>query len=63
MNLADVSSDLGDLKDKVDNLLGALEIPMPAEFHVKQMKSELKEISDKLKCLYIEMEGNNPWEV
>ena len=47
--------------DAIDNLLGALEIPMPAEFHVKQMKHELKEVSEKLKQIYIEEEDENPW--
>lgn len=61
MNLTDISNDIGELKDTVDNLLGALEIPMPAEFHVKQMKSELKSISDKLRSVYVEMEDNDPW--
>jgi hypothetical protein len=35
--------------ERIDNLRGALEIPMPAEFHVNQMKRELEEVSDKLK--------------
>ncbi|MEL5894263.1 hypothetical protein AAE250_12250 [Bacteroides sp. GD17] len=48
--------------EKVDNLLGAMEIPMPAEFHVNQMKRELREVSDKLKQIYVEEEDENPWE-
>ena len=47
--------------EKVDNLLGAMEIPMPAEFHVNQMKRELREVSDKLKQIYVEEEDENPW--
>lgn len=34
--------------EKTDNLRGALEIPVPAGFHVNQMKRELEEVSDKL---------------
>lgn len=41
---------------KIDNLRGALEIPMPAGFHVNQMKRELEEVSDKLKRIYVEEE-------
>lgn len=41
---------------------GALEIPMPVEFHVNQMKRELEEVSDKLKRIYVEEEDENPWE-
>ena len=47
--------------DTIDNLLGAMKIPMPAEFHVKQMKHELKEVSDRLKRIYVEEEDENPW--
>lgn len=61
MNLTDISNEIGELKDKVDNLNGALEIPMPAEFHVKQMKGQLEEVSNKLKSIYIEMTDENIW--
>lgn len=47
--------------ETIDNLLGALELPMPAEFHVNQMKRELKEVSVKLKQIYVEEEDENPW--
>ena len=47
--------------DTIDNLLGEMKIPMPAEFHVKQMKHELKEVSDRLKRIYVEEEDENPW--
>ena len=50
------------LLKKIDNLRGALEIPMPAGFHVNQMKRELEEVSDKLKRIYVEEEDGNPWE-
>jgi len=53
--------EFGEVINTVDNLLGSLEIPMPAEFHVKQMKRELKEVSDKLKRIYVEEEDENPW--
>lgn len=47
--------------ETIDNLLGALELPMPAEFHVNQMKRELEEVSTKLKQIYVEEEDENPW--
>lgn len=53
--------EFGEVIDTIDSLLGALEIPMPAEFHVNQMKRELKEVSDKLKRIYVEEEDENPW--
>lgn len=54
--------EFGEVIDRIDNLLGALELPMQAEFHVNQMKHELSEISEKLKQIYVEEEGENPWE-
>ena len=61
MSTTDISNDIGELKDRIDNLKGALEIPMPAEFHVKQMKRELAEISEQLKSIYIEITDENIW--
>lgn len=54
--------EFGEVIDRIDNLLGALELPMQAEFHVNQMKHELSEISEKLKQIYVEEEGEDPWE-
>ena len=62
MSKTDISNEIGELKDKVDNLRGALEIPMPAQFHVAQMKTQLEEISEKLKGIYIEMTDENIWD-
>lgn len=56
------SEEFGEIIDRIDNLLGALGLPVPAEFHVNQMKHELSEISEKLKQIYVEEEGENPWE-
>lgn len=56
------SEEFGDIIDRIDNLLGALELPMPVEFHVNQIKSELGEMSEDLKRIYVEEEGENPWE-
>ncbi len=61
MSLTDISNEIGELKDTVDNLRGALEIQMPPQFHVTQMKNQLAEISEKLKSIYIEMTDENHW--
>lgn len=53
--------EFAEVVDSIDNLLGALEFPMPAEFHVTQMKRELKDVSEKLKRIYVEEEDENPW--
>lgn len=61
MSMTDISDRIGELKDKISNLRGAMEIPMPAEFHLKQLKSELIEIEEQLKSTYIELSDCNPW--
>ena len=38
--------EFAEIIERIDNLRGALEIPMPVEFHINQMKRELKEVSD-----------------
>ena len=58
----DKPDEFAEVIEKIDNLRGALEIPMPAGFHVNQMKRELEEVSDKLKRIYVEEEDENPWE-
>ena len=56
------SEDLAELVDIIDNLRCALDLPMPPEFHVEQMKVELEVLSKDLKELYIKETGENPWE-
>lgn len=53
---------IGKLADKADNFLAATNLPMPPEFHLKQLKVGLKEISDALKLIYQDVTGINPWE-
>ena len=56
------SEEFGEIIDRIDNLLDALELPMPAEFHVNQMKHALSDMSEKMKRIYVEEEGENPGE-
>lgn len=53
---------LGQAIDRVSNLEGALQIPMPAEFHIEQFKSLLPEILKELRDGYAEVTGEDPWE-
>lgn len=50
------------LADKVDNLRCALNLSMPADFHVNQMKTELESLSKEIKEIYTAETGENPWE-
>lgn len=53
---------LAEIAERLDNLTGSLQIPMPAQFHVDQLKNILPEIRDELRLLYISESGENPWE-
>jgi hypothetical protein len=55
------SEKLGQAIDRVDNMANALNIPMPAEFHIEQFKSTLPEIVAELKSAFAELTGENPW--
>ena len=53
---------LGQDIDTLDNLAHALLLPMPAEFHVKQLKSSLPELIEKMKNHFADAFGWDPWE-
>lgn len=54
--------ELGQLADKIDNLHGALQLPMPPQFHVDQMKSQLIELSKEVKNIYTQLGGEYVWD-
>lgn len=53
---------LGQLIDSLENLSCGLNIPMPAEFHVNQLKTILPEKVEEFKKVFVEIVGENPWE-
>jgi hypothetical protein len=53
---------LGKAIDEVDNLYHALQLPMPADFHVRQLKTALPDAIKRLKEGFTEATGHNPWE-
>lgn len=52
---------VGRIADSVDSLLVAMKMPMPAQFHLAQLKVALVDISTQLKDIYICVSGENPW--
>lgn len=52
----------GDAIDRIDNLLGAMKLSMPAKFHLDQLQGTLPEISGQLKNVYKNIVGQNPWD-
>lgn len=52
----------GKLIDRVENLRFGLDIPIPSEMHVKQLRSILPEVVKELKANFVDITGENPWE-
>lgn len=59
--MKDHAEDLGQLIDEIENLAHALNLPMGADFHVQQLKKLLPEKVDKLKDIYKDIFGDDPW--
>lgn len=53
---------LGQLIDEIDSLAHALKLPLPPQMHVEQLGEALPEKVSKLKEVFIEITGENPWE-
>lgn len=53
---------LGEQIDRIDNLRAALDLPMPADFHVQQMKESLSDLSAEIKKAFVAAFGENPWD-
>lgn len=52
---------LGAEIDRLENLNGALQLGMPPEFHVRQLKEALPDVARRLKAGYVGLTGENPW--
>lgn len=53
---------LGQLIDRLENLQYALEIPMPAQFHIDQFKTTLPGLVAEFKTAFTDLTGENPGE-
>lgn len=53
---------LGSAIDRLDNLTHGLILPMPSDFHVNMLKTLLPEVVKELKCGFVVVTGENPWE-
>lgn len=51
----------GEQIDRLDNFIGALQLPIPDRMHVDQLRKALPEISAALKQAYEDLSGENPW--
>lgn len=53
---------IADISDELEDLAAAMNIPMPSEFHVKQLKSALPEKIKAIREAIIKETGENPWQ-
>ncbi len=53
---------LGQDIDRLDNLFHATNLPMPAEFHLKQLRAALPELIEDMKDHFSDAFGLDPWE-
>ena len=58
----EAQENLGIAIDRLDSLAHGLQLPMPAEFHLRQLKTLLPEVVKDLKESFVAVTGENPWE-
>lgn len=61
MTREEAIDDLGTLADDLENARAAMNLPMPAAFHVEQLKVILPQCAERLRKAYIAVTGDNPW--
>lgn len=52
---------IGQLSDTIDNLLHAMQLPLPPKMHLDSLKGNLESVRDELREIYTEETGDNPW--
>lgn len=58
----DQIEELGSIADACDNVVALQNIPIPVAVRLDSMKAQLQSTSAKIKLLYIQLTGNNPWK-
>lgn len=53
---------LGQLVDRLDAIGHALQIPMPAQMHVQNLKTVIPELVTEIKAAFVNVTGQNPWD-
>ena len=56
------AEDLGLLIDSVESYAGALNLVLPPEIHIDQLKEALPDFAKRLKAIYVSETGENHWE-
>lgn len=58
----DAAERLGVQIDRLDNLVGALSLPLRDEMHVEQLRLALPEVVKEMKNHFAKLTGENPWK-
>jgi hypothetical protein len=52
---------LGEQADRIDSLVAGLVMPLPAQFHLDQLREILPDISNRIKRFVVQTSGEDPW--
>lgn len=53
--------EIGEISDKCDNHYHASKLPLPSHIHVEALSEAMKNIRDRLRAVYVQETGDNPW--
>lgn len=53
--------EIGLVADSINNLLGALALPLPPQMHIEGLKPNLFSLMERLREVYVAEAGENPW--
>jgi len=63
MDREEIAQRIGELADKAENFMQYQNAAMPPHIKLDAMWHGLKELEVELKLLYIELAGNDPWDM
>lgn len=58
----DLERRLGAIVDRAENALHGMKMPVNPTIHLQGLEGILREIRDDARKVYVEIEGNDPWE-
>lgn len=59
--MSEAMEQLGEASDSLDSLIAAMQLPMPAKFHLDMLKATLPKIVEQMRAVYVAETGINPW--
>jgi len=59
--LDDSWASVGEQADRIDNLIAASQMALPAETHLAYLRESLTDVRAQLRAAYVLATGSNPW--